>query len=62
MTLKHLIGKCRMMKLKLNKKKLKNLSLDSKVVPRNVTGKIVGGVIDATPTGDDHVTRTNIIK
>lgn len=33
------------LKLKLNKKNLKNLSLDSKVIPNNITAKIVGGGI-----------------
>ncbi len=31
-----------MIKLKLNKKKLKNLSLDSRVIPSNITSKISG--------------------
>ncbi len=31
-----------MIKLKLNKKKLKNLSLDSRVIPSNITSKVSG--------------------
>ncbi|WP_170940796.1 hypothetical protein [Pseudoalteromonas sp. NBT06-2] len=31
------------MKLKLNKKKLKNLSKDNKTLPANMTPKIAGG-------------------
>ncbi len=39
-----------MKKLKLNKKKLKNLSLDSRVIPTGLTRKVVGGGGGAAPT------------
>ena len=35
------------MKLKLNKKKLKNLSKDKNALPADMTAKIGGGMIDA---------------
>jgi hypothetical protein len=47
-----------MIKLKLNKKKLKNLSLDSRVIPSNVTSKIVGGVVVIIPHRPTQDTRT----
>ena len=34
------------MKLKLNKKKLKNLSKDSKVLPSDMTPQVGGGSVD----------------
>jgi hypothetical protein len=37
----------KLMKLKLNKKKLKNLSNDVKVLPANLTPNIAGGGLDA---------------
>lgn len=38
------------MKLKLNKKKLKNLSKDNKALPENMTPKVAGGIGDLVPT------------
>ena len=32
-----------MMKLKLKKKNLKNLTLDTQIIPKNITDKIIGG-------------------
>ncbi len=46
-----------MIKLKLNKKKLKNLSLDSRVIPSNITSKVSGASIAIGPR-PTSVTRT----
>ncbi len=37
------------MKLKLNKKKIKNLSQDNKALPAEMTPKIAGGLIPTSP-------------
>ncbi|SFD60173.1 hypothetical protein [Pseudoalteromonas denitrificans] len=41
------------MKLKLNKKKLKNLSKDFKAVPKEMTPQVGGGTLQPT---DSHMT------
>ena len=40
------------MKLQLNKKKLKNLSKDSQILPDNMTPNIGGGRIEEVKTND----------
>lgn len=39
------------MKLKLNKKKIKNLSKDQKALPNDMTPQVAGGRVFESPTG-----------
>ncbi len=40
------------LKLSLKKKQLKNLTLDSRVIPTNITAKVVGGNVELPGTGN----------